>query len=345
SLRALCLTNPHLTLHTPSKTLLLQQAPKGVPVLCGGGSGHEPFAAGYVAPNLLAGAVSGEVFASPSARQVLDAIRLLSVQCPGKGVLVLHNNYTGDCLHFGIAAEQARAAGLQVETVVESDDVSVPRSRSQKVGRRGLAGIILTSKILGAASSAGLSLSELKLLGDLVNASTGTIGTGLDHCHLPHTPASAWEPLEGDDLEVGMGMHNEPGVRLIRGGIGAQELAKEMLALLLGEDEERGFLRWEEGDKRLQGGEGPVLLVNNLGGISNLELSAFAHEVLIQLEKDYSLRPGRVYVGAFLTSLNSPGLSLTLLNSAEVQRALPQELKGKVNVLELLDAEVDCPAW
>ncbi|KZO91196.1 Dak1-domain-containing protein [Calocera viscosa TUFC12733] len=340
ALRSLTASNPHLLLHQPSKTLLLRSPSQGVPVLCGGGSGHEPFAAGYVAPGLLAGAVSGEVFASPSARQVSDAITLLDAQYPGQGVLVVHNNYTGDCLHFGIGAERARALGVKVETVVESDDVSVGRGRSAKVGRRGLAGIVLNCKILGAASAAGLDLAELKALGDTVNEWTGTIGTGLDHCHLPGTAVSAWEPLRGDDLELGMGMHNEPGVRLVKGGMGYEELAREMLALLLGEDEERGFLTWEEGDKRPSAGGGPVLLVNNLGGISNLEMSAFAAEVLAQLEGTYDLVPARVYAGTYLTSLNSPGFSITLLNSAAVHRALPG-----VNVLSLLDADTDCPAW
>ncbi|KZT61388.1 DAK1/DegV-like protein [Calocera cornea HHB12733] len=345
TLRALLLTNPHLALHAPSKTILLRTPPAAaaaaaVPVLCGGGSGHEPFAAGYVAPGLLTAAVSGEVFASPSARQVSDAIALLAAQYPARGVLVLHNNYTGDCLHFGIGAEMARAAGIDVQTVVQSDDVSLPRARSAKVGRRGLAGIVLTCKILGAASSAGLSLAELKTLGDTVNRYTATIGTGLDHCHLPGTAPSAWEPLNGNDLELGMGMHNEPGVRLVRGGMGSAELAREMLALLLADDAERGFLRWEEADKTPSGSGGPVLLVNNLGGISNLELSAFCSEVLDQLAHAHALRPARVYAGTYLTSLNSPGLSITLLNTAAVHRALPA-----AGVLDLLDSPVDCPAW
>jgi triose/dihydroxyacetone kinase / FAD-AMP lyase (cyclizing) len=151
------LTNPSVCFDEPNKIVYLKNAPSNsnVAVISGGGSGHEPAFAGFVGEGFLSGAIAGSIFASPSAEQVYRCIRRLGVQNPDRGILIIIMNYTGDKLHFGMAAEKARAAGVKSELLVVSDDVGVGRTRSGRIGRRGLAGTVLVQKIAGALAAKG----------------------------------------------------------------------------------------------------------------------------------------------------------------------------------------------
>lgn len=187
---------------------------------------------------MLDAAVCGAVFASPNAAQVESALR--TIQSP-KGTLIIVKNYTGDKLNFTLAAERFRlAAGLPVRLVVVADDVSIGRTRSGLVGRRGLAGTILIHKIAGGASAAGLSLDEIVTAAEFAMANMGTIGVGLDGCNIP---GQANQPrLSNDELEIGIGIHNEPGSKRIKPRCDINSLIKDMLSNLLGDDPERNYI-------------------------------------------------------------------------------------------------------
>lgn len=198
-----------------------------------------------------------------------------------------HHRYTGDCLNFGLAAEKARAAlaisgnkkSGGVEMVIIGDDVAVGRERGGLVGRRGLAGNVFTCKILGAGSEKGLSVSQLKQLGDSTVANTVSVGTSLDHCHVPGRSkvAEDWGALPAEACEIGMGIHNEPGFKRLDKTPPASEVIKEMLNLLLNEnDVDRHYLDFAKDDA-------PIVFMNNLGGVSQLEMAALLEETLSQL--------------------------------------------------------------
>lgn len=189
-------------------------------------------------------------------------------------------NYTGDVLHFGLAAEKAKAAGMNVEMVVVADDVGVGREKSGKVGRRGIAGTVLVHKISGALAATGASLSEVSALAALVAGNIVSVGSSLAHVHVPGrvmSPDDDNASLKPDEIEVGMGIHNEQGYKRVKIPE-LPELVKLLLGQLLGkEDQDRNYL----GDA--QTAEGWVLMVNNLGGVSPLEMGGITTEVVKQL--------------------------------------------------------------
>ena len=251
-----------------------------VAVISGGGAGHEPAHAGYTGRGLLSACVSGDVFASPSASQILTCIKLAVAVQKTTDVLLVINNYTGDRLNFGLAAERAKAEipGANVESVVVADDVSL-LSKPSLVGARGLAGNILVCEILGAAAEAGLALNELKALGDAVVSSLASIGVGLEHCHVPGRSVGL-DSLKHDECELGLGLHNEPGVR--RMAIGdPSDLIGEMLDQIL--KCQRNETKITGRTSFLSPGDDVVLYINNLGGMSILEMGAIVDETLNQL--------------------------------------------------------------
>lgn len=282
-------------------------------MISGGGAGHEPAHASYTGLGMLAASVSGDVFASPSAKQILDTIKFAAFisqternissnsdrRNDAKDVLVIINNYTGDRLNFGLAIEKARVTypHIQVESVVVADDVSLlrPASKASLVGPRGLAGNILVCKILGAFAASGRPLKTVKALGDVVVANLASIGVGLEHCHVPGRKRDAGikqDALGEQECEIGLGLHNEPGVRRTELQ-SAEKIISEMLELILtSQDGDHSNGRNEGGEHMGFLGYGPggsvddvVLFVNNLGGISQLEMGAVLDETLIQLGK------------------------------------------------------------
>lgn len=187
-------------------------------------------------------------------------------------------NYTGDVLHFGLATEKARANGYNVEMVVVGDDVGVGRAKAGKVGRRGIAGTVLVAKIAGALAAKCASLQETAQLARLVGNNLISMGSSLGHVHVPGTKNVGNEGgLKEGEIELGMGIHNEQGCQRIP--IPSLEgLVGHMLRRLLGtEDSDRNYLNADEE------AQGWVLMVNNLGGVSPLELAAVTSEIVGQL--------------------------------------------------------------
>jgi dihydroxyacetone kinase len=219
---------------------------------------------------MLTAAVSGSVFASPSVSQIVGTIS--RVAGPAGTVLVIMN-YTGDVFHFHLAAEKAKAAtGHPVEVLVVGDDVSVGREKSGKVGRRGLAGTVLVNKVLGAASRM-VGLEELMALGKSVDERLVTVGTSLGHVHIPGRlePSAA---AADQHAELGMGIHNEPGCRVLNPQPQLPALVDMMLDQCLDQtDVDRAYVDFSDA-------EDVVLLVNNLGGISPLEFGGITGSVV-----------------------------------------------------------------
>ncbi|EPS35317.1 hypothetical protein H072_11285 [Dactylellina haptotyla CBS 200.50] len=332
SLRGLCHTNPSLSL-IPEQKVIYRSAhnPAKVAIISGGGSGHEPAWSGYVGEGMLTAAINGDIFGSPSAAQVMAGIDSVKSD---KGTILVITNYTGDKLHFGLACEKARAKGLEVAVLAVTDDVALGRKRAGMVGRRGLAGNVMGLKILGAASEAEYSFNECLSIGKAVNANLVTVGASLDHCHV--LGRINHEKVPGDVCVLGMGIHNEPGLQHISPLPSPESLIKQMLEFLLDpKDEDRAFVDFKQGDE-------VALLVNNFGGTSLLELQALADETIDQLESTWSIYPKRTFCGTFETSLNGPGFSVSLLNISGAARE-HKTITGEV--LRLLDAPTDAPAW
>ncbi|GAB7347234.1 hypothetical protein MBLNU459_g3334t1 [Dothideomycetes sp. NU459] len=331
ALKSVTLTNPSVALDAENKVLYRRPGHSSqVSIVSGGGAGHEPSFAAFVGPGLLSGAVSGTIFASPSAEQIRRCI--LNRVDSKKGVLVVVMNYTGDVLNFGMAVEKAKATGLDVEMVVVGDDAGVPRSKGGKVGRRGIAGTVLVQKISGALAASGASLKDVYKVAQLTASNVVSIGSSLAHVHVPGR--SVTEPSEDEltfnETEIGMGIHNEAGSERTTSDL--PELVKTMLQHMLDpSDKERGFLSVSRSDET-------VVLVNNLGGVSVLEMGGITSEVLEQLEKTYSIKPVRVLSGTFMTSLNGIGFSISLLKVTDTG------LGGK-GMLELLDAPSEATGW
>lgn len=264
-----------------------------VAIISGGGAGHEPAHAGYVGEGMLTAAVIGAVFTSPSVDAVLAAIR--AVAGPA-GVLLIIKNYTGDRLNFGLAAEFARADGIAVEMVIVADDVALGDDGG-RVGRRGIAGTVLVHKVAGAAAQAGLSLAEVKAEAEAACGALFTMGLGLGACIVPAAGKRGFE-LGDDEVEYGLGIHGESGAK--RGPIAA---ADAMLDVLLDRLITRGAIG---------ASDRVALLVNNLGGTAVQELSIVARHALMRLHAAGISAPAAL-VGTFLTALEMPGVSISLL--------------------------------
>lgn len=331
ALYALTLTNPSVALDAENKIIYKRPGGKAqVSIISGGGSGHEPSFGAFVGDGLLSAAVAGTIFASPSAEQIRKAV--MSRVDAEKGILVTVMNYTGDVLNFGMAVEKAKAAGLKVEMLVVGDDVGVGRTQAGKVGRRGIAGTVLVHKISGALAAAGASLEDVYKVGKLVADNLISVGASLDHVHVPGRAVS--DPKSEDSLalgevEIGMGIHNEAGSG--RAKVELPELVKTMLAQLLdSKDKDRAFLNVNSNEV--------VLLINNLGGVSVLELGGITAEVFDQLEKTYNIKPVRVLAGTYMTSLNGLGFSISILNVVNTDIGGP-------SMLQLLDAPCEAAGW
>ncbi|KAF4974228.1 hypothetical protein FZEAL_8843 [Fusarium zealandicum] len=280
-----------------------------VSIVSGGGSGHEPAWTGYVGKNMLAASVQGDIFASPSTKQILAAIEAVPSD---EGTILVITNYTGDCLHFGLANEKAIAIGHKCRTIICGDDVSVGR-KGELVGRRGLAGQIGVLKVMGGAAGAGHTLDDVYNLGVAFSEQIVSIAATLDHCHVPgRTEHGA---LEANEVELGTGPHNEPGYMKLSPAPSASELVRQILKHCLDENDPiRGYVKFAPGDKT-------ILLISNFGGLSHLELGALVDEVLDQLASDWKIEPVRTCAGLLETSLNAPAFSVSVINVSAAARA------------------------
>ncbi|EPQ56353.1 dihydroxyacetone kinase [Gloeophyllum trabeum ATCC 11539] len=338
SLEGLARLNPALALDPTEKVVYVQSPDRSkVALICGGGSGHEPAHAGFVGDGILTAAVCGSVFASPNAVQVRRAIDLVDND---KGTLIIVKNYTGDVLNFGLAKEQYAALHAdkadKVKFLIVGDDVAVGRNQGKIVGRRGLAGTVLVYKIAGALARRGSGLDEVYNIAEWVSSRVGTIGVGLEHTQVPGN-APAKSHLGADEIEIGMGIHNEPGHRRISPVPPLKELIPQLLEFITStSDPDRSFLPF-----RNDGSDEVVLMVNNLGGVSELELVAVVGEAVKALQGT-GVTVHRVLSGSFMSSLNMPGFSLTLL-------LLPQKDESSAPstslILSLLDEKAETPGW
>ena len=281
-----------------------------VGIATGGGSGHLPVFMGYVGQGLIDGAAIGNVFASPSSDDMLDVTRAIS---SGAGVLYLYGNYGGDRLNFDLAAELAADEGIEVRTVLGADDVaSAPPERAST--RRGIAGIFFLYKVAGAAAAEGRSLDDVVAVTERAAAGTRTMGVALSPCIIPAAGKPTFE-LQNGEMEIGMGIHGEPGVR--RGRLGtADEIADELMAAILAD------LSYRRGDE-------VGVLVNGLGATPKEELYILYRAVAAILERE-AIKVHRVWVGEYATSLEMAGASVTLIR-------LDDELR------RLVDVPVDTP--
>ncbi|RAH77196.1 Dak1-domain-containing protein [Aspergillus japonicus CBS 114.51] len=327
ALESLRLLHPGLIVDRENKTVYdaSHNHDQCVSVISGGGAGHEPAHVMFVGSGMLAAAVSGNIFASPNVQQVFKCGQAVQGSA---GTILIIKNYTGDVFHFHQAAEKLRSRlGMRIEVVVVADDVAVGRKKGGKVGRRGLAGSVLMHKILGAMSAAQQPLQRCLDMARAVNEGLATMAVSLDYVRIPGTACDAAEPaILRNDIELGMGIHNEPGVERITGPQpDIITIVDRMLAYLLDtEDTDRAFVNFD-------GAEHVVLMINNLGALSVLELSAITFHVSKRLGIR-GITPARTYSGTYMSSLNGPGFSITLL------RATPE-------MLIYLDAPTSALGW
>jgi phosphoenolpyruvate---glycerone phosphotransferase subunit DhaK len=264
-----------------------------VGIISGGGSGHEPMHGGFVGPGMLDAACPGEVFTSPTPDQMEAATKAVD---GGAGVLHVVKNYTGDVMNFDMAADLGKAEGIEVESVVTNDDVAVQDSL-YTAGRRGVGVTVLLEKIAGGAAQDGRSLAEVAELARRVNANGRSMGMALTPCITPGSGEPSFE-LGDDEVEIGIGIHGEPG--RFREKIGPASQIAERLVTPIVED-----LPFESGDRVLA-------FVNGMGGTPLIELYVMYAEVA-RLLGGRGLAIERNLVGNFITSLEMQGCSITLL--------------------------------
>lgn len=295
-LEGLLLAHPELVSVAPDNRALVRRGasePGKVGIVTGGGSGHLPVFLGYVGVGLCTGVAIGNVFSSPSAEQVLVATRAAS---GGAGVLYLFGNYGGDVLNFDLAGGLADAEGITTRTVLVTDDVaSAPPERAGD--RRGVAGLFFVYKCAGAAAERGDSLDQVAAAASAAVAATRTMGVGLSPTILPAAGKPTFE-LDEDEMEIGIGIHGEPGVR--RGRLEPADAVAQQLVEAIAED------------LKLAAGERVAVLVNGLGATPLEELYLLyrkAHQMLSGL----GVTIHRSYVGEYATSLEMAGASITVM--------------------------------
>ena len=263
--------------------------PRKVALVSGGGSGHEPLHAGFVGYGMLDVACPGQVFTSPTPDQIVEAAQAVAGE---GGVLFIVKNYAGDRMNFEMAGEIAEC---RIATVVTDDDVAVENS-THSIGRRGVAGTLIVEKIVGAAAEKGVDLAGCVALGERVNARTRSMGVALTSCTVPAAGTATFS-LGEDEMEVGVGIHGEPGRRRVKLER-ADAIAHEMTTAIA-----------EDLDAR--DGAEALLLINGFGGTPTIELYLMYNAARRMLEKR-GLHVARSLVGSLVTSLEMAGCSLTV---------------------------------
>ena len=315
-LKGIALANPDTLRYVPEYNLIMRAdspSPNRVSIIQGSGSGHEPAHVMTVGRGMLDAACPGDVFAAPPMDYVYETTKLLASPM---GVLLLVNNYTGDRMAFEMAQEMAEADGITVKTLFIDDDVAVQDS-TYTVGRRGVAGNFFVMKAVGAAAEAGADLDACVRIGEKVDSVTRTMGIALTSCTPPAKGSPLFE-LGEDEIEVGVGIHGEPGRRRAKLA-SANEMTDEMLDAVVGD------LPYLSGDR-------VALMINGLGGTPISELYILfgrAHEQLAAR----GITVGRSYVGEYCTSLDMAGASLTLVrldDEIEELLAAPAEIAARI---------------
>ncbi|MFK4785678.1 dihydroxyacetone kinase subunit DhaK [Fusobacterium sp. MFO224] len=276
-----------------------------VALISGGGSGHEPSHAGYVGEGMLDAAVCGQIFSSPGADEIYDAIKAVATDA---GVLLIIKNYSGDVMNFEMAAELAAADGIKVDKIIVNDDIAVEGS-TYTVGRRGIAGTVFVHKIVGAAAEKGYSLEELRKLGEKVIENVKTMGMSLEPCFVPTTGRKSFD-IADDEVEIGLGIHGEPGThreKIKSAEIHVKQLLYEIFKHSTAKTEDE-----------------VAVMVNGLGATTLIELY-IANKAVKEFLDGRGINIYKTLVGNFMTSIDMEGFSLSILK-------LDEEMK------ELLDA-------
>ena len=263
--------------------------PGKVALISGGGSGHEPLHAGFVGHGMLDAACPGQVFTSPTPDQMLAAAEAVD---GGAGTLFIVKNYSGDMMNFQMAAEMLTSDNA---TVIVNDDVAVENS-TYTTGRRGVAGTLVVEKVVGAAAERGDGLAALKALGDSVNKATASMGVALTSCTVPAAGKATFQ-IGADEMEMGVGIHGEPGRRRVRLGT-ADEIAGELVGSILK-------------DLSMARGQEVLLFVNGFGGTPTLELYLMVTAALKVLQGS-GIKGVRFLTGSYVTSLEMAGCSVSV---------------------------------
>jgi len=285
--------------------------PGKVAVISGGGSGHEPMHVGFVGYGMLDAACPGAVFTSPTPDQMYEAAKAVH---GGAGILMIVKNYAGDVMNFDMAADLLRGEGFQVESVLIADDVAVESSLYSQ-GRRGTGTTVLAEKVLGAAAERGYDLQRLAALGRRVAENGRSMGMALTSCIVPHVGKPTFD-LGPDEMEIGIGIHGEPG-RYREPLKRADEIVERLMEPILKD------LPFKAGDR-------VICMVNSMGGTPLSELYIVYRKVAEICEKN-GIQIVRNLVGAYITSLEMAGTSITLLRADD-------------EMLELWDHPVKTPA-
>jgi dihydroxyacetone kinase-like protein len=282
-----------------------------VGVISGGGSGHEPMHGGFVGMGMLDAACPGAVFTSPTPDQMLEATKAVN---GGAGVLHIVKNYTGDIMNFEMAAELARAEGIEVEAVVTDDDVAVKDSL-YTAGRRGVGVTVLAEKLCGAAAEQKRSLKEVADMCRKAKNFGRSMGMALTSCTVPHAGKPTFD-LPEDEMEIGIGIHGEPG-RTRMALKSADEITEMLMEPILSD------IPYKTGDEVL-------MFVNGLGGTPLIELYIIYRKAQ-EIAAKHGIKVVRSLVGPYMTSLEMAGTSITLLKMDD-------------DMLKLWDAPVKTPA-
>ena len=282
-----------------------------VALISGGGSGHEPAHGGYVGEGMLDAAVAGAVFTSPTPDQVYEGIKAIATDT---GVLMVIKNYTGDVMNFEMAADMARDEGIKVAQVVVNDDVAVKDSL-YTVGRRGVAGTVFVHKIAGAMAETGADLDAVQAVAQKVIDNVRTMGAAIEPCTVPAAGKPGFELAE-DEMEVGIGIHGEPGTHREK-ILTADEITDKLLAQILADIDYTG--------------SEVAVMINSSGATPLMELFIINNRVADVLAEK-GVKVYKTFVGEFMTSIEMAGFSISLLK-------LDDQLKG------LLDAKADTPGF
>ncbi len=286
------------------RAIIARHGPRAgkVGLVIGGGSGHEPTFLGYVGKGLADAAAIGNVFASPPPDPVLECAKAVS---GGAGVLFMYGNYAGDVMNFDMAAEMAAMEDIEVRTVLTTDDVA-SASADKREQRRGVAGNVFIFKAVGAACDKMLSLDECERVARKANDSTFTMGVALSPCSLPQTRQPNFD-IGDDEMEIGMGIHGEPGIR--RGPLTtANEITDDLMDKILA-------------DMKAAAGDRVAVLVNGLGATPLMELYIMMARVGTRLEEQ-GIAIHSSLVGNYCTSLDMAGASITLMKLDDELQAL-----------------------
>ena len=282
-----------------------------VGLVSGGGSGHEPMHGGFVGKGMLDAACPGAVFTSPTPDQMYEASKAVN---GGAGILHIVKNYTGDIMNFDLAAEMLKSDGIEMQSVLTDDDVAVENSL-WTAGRRGVGLTVLMEKLLGAAAEQKASLAQIKTLGDQIRNTGRSMGMALTPCTVPHAGKPSFE-LPDDEIELGIGIHGEPGRRRVKIA-SADEITEMLMEPIVT-------------DLPFKNGEDVLLFVNGMGGTPLIELY-IVYRKAAQIAKQKGLKVVRNLVGSYITSLEMAGTSITLLRMND-------------QLCKLWDAPVDTPA-